>query len=59
MINKTITIEEKHQELIERYSINLSRFVQKKLDELSLEFEKKTEVKKDVSVHSKKKRKKT
>jgi hypothetical protein len=33
MIHKTITIKDEHEEWIEKYSINLSRFVQKRIAE--------------------------
>ena len=33
MIHKTITIEQKHEDWIKDNSINLSRYVQKKIDE--------------------------
>ena len=33
MIHKTITIKQIHEEWIEKNTINLSRFVQRKIDE--------------------------
>lgn len=39
MIHKTISIKDEHEEWIQKHSINLSRFVQKKIDEVSIEEE--------------------
>ena len=33
-MNKTISIEEKHDKIIQEHHLNLSRFVQSKLEEL-------------------------
>ena len=34
MIHKTITIADAHEEWIKEYSINLSRFVQKRINDI-------------------------
>jgi len=36
-VQKNITIKKEHLDWIEKYSINLSRFVQKKIDERMVE----------------------
>jgi post-segregation antitoxin (ccd killing protein) len=39
MIHKTITIKDEHEEWIKKHSINLSRFVQNRINEILDKYE--------------------